>query len=148
MKISHLLAAVCVISTLGTGSVRAEPGKIEKTIDLLHQAETAADPLPLLEKAKEELKNFNPRPNQEALIAGKHVGPRKVAGVDLGATKHKKEAMEALDEAIAAAKSGAGKPVAPNSTTLGSSMDAPVGDFKSKVENVIAKVHMAGEAKH
>ncbi len=140
------LLAVSVISLFGVASVRAEPGKIETVVDYLHQAETAADPLPLLEKAKGELKHFNPKPSQEGMIAHR-IGPRRRAGVDEGAAKHKEEAMKALDEAIDTAKAGASKPVS-GPAPLGSAMDTKGGDLKAKIESAIAKAHMAGELKH
>lgn len=148
MKRTLVTTLVCAagISVLGIGSLRAEPAKVDAVIDLLHQAETSNEPLPLLQKAKEELKTFKAQPNQEAMIL-RHQGPRKRAGVDIGAAKHKEEAMEAIDKAIDTAK--AGKPAVPASgaQALRSAMDTPGGDLKSKIENAIAKVHMAGELK-
>jgi len=143
---------LCTVFTAGSliigaiSPVQAEPGKIDSVIDLLHQAQASTTPTPLLEKAKEELKGFTAKPNQNEMIAGR-VGPKKRAAVNLGAHKYKEEAMEAIDKAIEASKAGAAAPVkAPGA--LGSAMDNTGGDLKAKIDSAIAKVHQAGELKH
>jgi hypothetical protein len=139
-----LLAAS--VSLMGLRHVNAEPPKVDGVEDLLHQAETAANPVPLLEKAKDEFAKFKAAPNN-GKMAGQGVGAKKRAGIDAGAHKNKEEAMHAIEEALNAAKAAAAAPAA-NPNALGTAMDSPGTDLKAKIENAASKVHLAGDLKH
>ncbi len=120
----------------------AEADTTQEIVAVLHEAEASPTPLPLLDKAKTQLEHFNPRP------ALGRANARQRNGVNAGAEKHKEEAVKALDEAIARAKAAANLPSPPAKAPLGTAMDKPAGaDLKALIENAIAKVHMAGEAK-
>jgi len=54
--LTHILAIVCI--TLGTlSTLSAVEPKMEKAVQLLQQAQSAPNPVPLLEKAKAHLQN-------------------------------------------------------------------------------------------
>src|SRR6266853_840870 len=117
--VAALLVAVPTLS-------RAEPPKIQKIVDLLHQAKDSDKPVPMLEEAHKILKDFKPEPNGNKETVA-HIGARHQAGNALAAEEHKHRAMKELNEAIEVAKNG--------------------GDAKSKIESTIAYVHQAGELK-
>jgi len=95
---SHLLPSLATVLCLVAG-VHAEPKAIDKIVDLLHTAETSPKPLPILEKAKETLKDYKAAP---ALP----VGPRKQGAVKAEARDRKGDAMERINQAIEEAKAG------------------------------------------
>ena len=99
---------------------------MEHIIDLLHRAKDSDQPLPLLEKARETLKDF--KPSQPQKMSAAHIGAHKADAVQAGAQEHKHKAMEAITEAIQTAKNG--------------------GDTKAKIESAIAHVHSAGDIKN
>lgn len=121
-SIAFAVATLFAVSPVAT----AEPPKIEHVIDLLHQAKDSGSPLPLLEKAKGELKEFNAAPNEtKARVSG--VRARAIAANALAAGEHKRKAMEAITEAIQVARAG--------------------GDVRSKIDHTVAMVHEAGNLK-
>ena len=121
----RLLLPVIIAASLlafATTHVLAEPPKIEHVIDLLHEAKDAKDPVPLLEKAHEALKDFNPVPAKD------NGAKKKNSANKAGAQEHKHKAMEAIADAIKTAKEG--------------------GDAKPKIEHAVALAHAAGDAKN
>ena len=109
MKFQILITIVA--SLFLTISSQAEPARVEKIVDILHEAIKSTEPLPLLEKAKAQLKVYR------ALA----VGPRAKGAIRAEAVDRKKDAMERLNQAIAEAKAGR--------------------DPKSKIEATIAELH-------
>ena len=143
-KLIPLCAAVVALSPVLTLTAFAEADKVEAVLDLLHQAETSSDPAPLLEKAKDEMAKFNAKPSLP------RVNGRLRAGADHAAEEHKSEAVHAIEKAIKTAKATPATPLPSSSSApkLGSAMDQPAGmDLKAEIENAVAKVHLAGEAK-
>ena len=117
----------CLLFLLAIPSF-AEPGPIEKIVNLLQQAKDSPNPLPLLEQAKQHMNKYNPAPNQnKETLAGR--GPKKQAAASVEAHEMKGRAEKALHEAIEAAKSGS-------------------PDLKSKIDAAIAEVHHTGSEKH
>ena len=115
-----LLVAASLLA-FGPARVFADPAEIEQVIALLQQAQAAQNPVPLLQKAHATLKEFDPVPDK---ISG---APRKNAGNRLGAHDHKRQAMEAIADAIKVAKEG--------------------GDAKPKIRHAVAMAHKAGDLK-
>ena len=101
--------------------VLAEPPKIERVIELLHEAKDAKNPVPLLEKAHAALKDFNPAPPKLAGAKLKNQANAK------GAQEHKEKAMEAISAAIKTAREG--------------------GDPTPKIEHAVAMAHETGDSK-
>lgn len=113
-----LLVAASLLA-FGPARVFAEPAEIEQIIGLLRQAQDAQNPVPLLQKARAALKEYDPVPD-------KFVGhPGKNAGNRLGAHEHKRQAMEAIADAIKIAKAG--------------------GDAKSKITHAVAMARKTGD---
>ena len=127
MKLRPLILLTTAALLLGAPCVAtAEPPKIDHVIELLHRAQDSANPLPLLQKAQNELGDFKAAPNgRKEAAAG--IGRRRIAGNAVGAHENKRDAMEAIKGAIAAAKSG--------------------GNVKPKIEHAIAMAHKAGDLK-
>ncbi len=125
MKLPSYFAAFA-LTLIATAALHAEPPKIEHVVELLRKAKDSESPLPILQHAKKEFESF--RAVDGTKLAAEGAGRRKVAGVEVAGHEHKHQAMEAIDHAIAAAKSG--------------------GDVKSKIEGAIAEVHLAGTLKH
>ena len=101
--------------------VFAEPPKIEHVIELLHEAKSSKNPVPLLEKAHDALKDFNPAPAKDPGAKKKNLGNKEAA------QEHKHKAMEAIADAIKTAKEG--------------------GDPTPKIEHAVAMAHEAGDSK-
>ncbi len=119
MKFQTLLTIVAsLFLTIGS---QAEPARVEKIVDILHEAIKSTEPLPLLHKAKEELKSYHAKPGALA------VGPRAKGAIRAEAVDRKQDAMERLNQAIAEAKAGR--------------------DPKSKIEATIAELHGMGAMK-
>jgi hypothetical protein len=122
MKNSLLPLAILGLFASAQNTLLAEPPKIEHVIQTLQAAKEAKEPLPLLEEAHKELSDFKPVGN----TAG--IGRKKVAGIKAAAHDDKRDAMEAISNAINVAKEG--------------------GDVKPKINHAIALVHKSGDAKN
>ena len=88
---------------------------------MLHEAKASTQPLPLLEKARAVLKNFNPAPSRQPGARRKNQGNKAAA------QENKGQALEAISDAIEIAKAG--------------------GDAKSKITHAVALTHKAGDLK-
>ena len=117
-----LLALAGLLFTLPQ-TLRAEPVKMDKALDLLREAKDSTAPLPLLEKALGELKESKPAPKGTAAV-----GRKKAAGLEAAGHEHKQKAVEAVEDAIKTAKAG--------------------GDVKPKIEHAIAEVHSLVDLKN
>lgn len=115
-KVTFLIAA------LSLAQFAYGEGRVEDVVSKLQEAKGATDPVPILEKAKEELKKVHPGPNGTKEVAA-GIGPRKRAAIKLGAEEIKHHANEAIDRAIEAAKAG------------------NTADLPSKIDAAIAEVH-------
>ena len=125
MKLLPLLCGFVLVVSPVFGN---EPPAIDKIVSKLQEAKASTAPLPLLEKAKEELNKYHPAPSEaKETLAGR--GPKKKAAANVEAHEMKGRAEKALQEAIEAAKSGA----------------ANVGE---KIDAAIAEVHHVGNEKH
>jgi len=113
MKLQTLITIVA--SLFLTISSQAEPARVEKIVDILHEAIKSTEPLPLLQKAKAQLKVYHAKPGAVA------AGPRAKGAIRAEAVDRKQDAMERLNQAIAEAKAGR--------------------DPKSKIEATIAELH-------
>lgn len=100
----------------------AEPAKIEHVIKLLHEAKASDHPVPLLEKARGVLKDFNGAHPLAMTASG--IGRRRAASIQIGENEKKHKAMEAITKAIKSAKAGI--------------------DVKAEIESAIAFTHSAG----
>ena len=106
-------------------AAQAEPAKVESVIDLLQEAKKSATPLPLLEKAKEQFKNYRAKDTHEERGAG--IGRRHAAVNGKVAHEDKADALAAIEEAITVAKAG--------------------GSAVPKIDHAIALVHKTGDMK-
>jgi hypothetical protein len=113
-KVTLLLAA------LSFANFAYGEGKIEDVVGKLQEAKTSTDPVPILEKAKEEFKKVHPGPNETKETAA-GIGPKRRAAIKLGAEEVKHHANEAIERAIEAAKAG-------NTAELGSKIDAAISE--------------------
>jgi hypothetical protein len=118
-----LITALVALSVSLTTPAIAEPPKIEHVIGLLQQAKDSANPTPLLEKARNTLKEFHASHPLANTAAG--IGAKRSANIQIGENEKKHKAMEAITKAIEAAKEGG-------------------DDVKAKIESAIAHVHAAG----
>ena len=119
MKFQTLITiAASLFLTIGS---QAEPPRVEKIVDTLHAAIKSTEPLPLLEKAKAELKTYRAKPGALA------VGPRAKGAIRAEAVDRKQDAMEHLNQAISEAKAGR--------------------DPKPKIQATIAELHGMGAMK-
>lgn len=113
MKLQTLITIVA--SLFFTISSQAEPARVEKIVDILHEAIKSTEPLPLLEKAKAQLKVYRAKP------AGIAARPKAKGAIRAESVDRKQDAMERLNQAIAEAKAGR--------------------DPKSKIQATIAELH-------
>src|SRR5258708_40098866 len=111
-SIPSLCAVVGMIAALAAPSLFAT--EIEEVIDLLHQAEKSTEPLPLLQKAQEEYKHYNPK-----VRGGHHIADNRAT------TEHKGAAEAKLQEAIALATDGK-----PSSEKI----NAPIAEIRLSAE--------------
>jgi hypothetical protein len=126
MRTSPLLA-LFVAPLLFLGSALAEPQKVENVVDLLQQAKDSASPIPLLEKAREQMKHYDAGPNHlKQNAAG--VGKKAQAAEEIKGRELKHRAMEYINDAIELAKKGE--------------------KATSKIDAAIAEVHHTGTLKH
>ena len=114
------LATIAASLFLTIGS-QGEPPRVEKIVDILHEAIKSTEPLPLLEKAKAQLKVYRAKPGALA------VGPRAKGAIRAEAVDRKQDAMERLNQAIAEVKAGR--------------------DPKAKIQAAIAELHGMGAMK-
>ncbi len=97
MKPTAILAILAVVFVT---TAQAEPNAIERIVDLLHKAKESQAPLPMLEKAKDVLKDYN----AQAGNAGLH--RRAEQAVRAEGHDRKAKSLEHLNDAIAEAKVG------------------------------------------
>jgi hypothetical protein len=135
--LSTLLAVAVCLCGIRPVFAADEASKTDEIEALLRQAETATDPGPLLQKAKDDFAKYKPQPYNG--------GGVKRRGVEAAATKRKEEAMRAIDEAIAVAKTAASAPK--DNNALGSATAASGPDLKAKIEDAVTKVRLTAEMK-
>jgi hypothetical protein len=97
MKLQTLFALCATLCF--TTPAQADPKAVDEIIELLRSAEASPKPLPILEKAKAELKEYQPKPAVAA-------GVRKKGAIRAEAADRKRDAMERLNQAIEEAKAG------------------------------------------
>ena len=106
MNMKHLPLPLLVAASLlafGPARVFAEPAEIEQVIDLLHKAQDAQNPVPLLQKARATLKEFDPVPDKGPLIVEIYTSiAARAAGMGAGRSKIRDResliaALDALD---------------------------------------------------
>lgn len=97
MKLRTLLALCATLCF--TAAAQADPKAVDEIVDLLRSAGTSSKPLPILEKAKAVLKDYQPKPAVAA-------GVRKKGAIRAEAADRKHDAMERIDRAIEEAKAG------------------------------------------
>lgn len=103
-KIAGLAATFLVALT---AAAQAMPPRVEEALKLIDEARSSEKPAELLQKAEATMAKFDPSPNGDKLILQ---GASQVqrAALRLEAGKRKREAMEALHEAVVAAREGRG----------------------------------------
>jgi len=121
---SPLIPLLISIGFIGAfGTLRAESAKADEVVELLQQAKASTEPMPILEKAKKQFSVMMAAPRGAGAV-----GPKKHAGLMASGHEHKQRALDAIDEAIAAAKAG--------------------GDPKPKIEHAISSVHSFADLKN
>ncbi len=93
-SITSFCAVIGVVTALLTPSVFAT-NSVEEVIETLHQAEKSPAPLPLIQKAQEQMRHYNPR------VWGGHFRANNAA-----TRNHKEEAIDRLQQAIDVASQG------------------------------------------
>lgn len=104
MKFLNLLVLLAAIASPNF-LLADQPPAVEKMVTMLHDAQAAEKPLPLLEKVQEHLKDYDATPGGNGKAKGGKKAKVKHANNEEGKDR-KKEAMEKLKAAIDLAKEG------------------------------------------
>ena len=123
MKLTAPLTAAIVLATAAFS--QAEPPKVNHVVALLEDAKSSATPLPLLEKAAREFKDFKGSP-VHAKKGGKALA-RAQNSENEALAKHRREAEAKIGQAVETAKAG--------------------GNPQSQINAAIAEVHLTGAYK-
>ena len=105
MKFLHLLVLLAAIASPNF-LLAGQPPAVEKMVTMLHDAQAAEKPLPLLEKVQEHLKDYDATPGGNGKAKGGKKAKVGKRAVNEEGKDRKKEAMEKLKAAIDLAKDG------------------------------------------